>query len=285
MKTGLLLRDRGQDGVELVLEARKQRPEAWRELFERCESEMVRFCRRFMGPRDPLRRLYQSQDIVQEAFATAMRKIESLENDASFYAWVRTIIRHKIAVKRRDELTNRHFRKVVRLMKYLKQERGSFNGVRSVVLTTLLGQQVTELRQLFYIGEEHRVGITSNVEASAEIAHGRIAAGVPPDREQQRHRHGGRRRVHRERQGERGGGQDAAEGVSDELVEDDLGAHEVAVGGLELVLADHRREDDLGRVVEQHLREPQKERREVQQRQRHEVELHEDGDAADDEAA
>ncbi|HVR73297.1 MAG TPA: sigma-70 family RNA polymerase sigma factor [Planctomycetota bacterium] len=90
--------------VELVLQARQQQPEAWQALFERCEAEMVRFCRRFMGPRDPLRRIYHSQDIVQEAFATAIRKIESLENDASFYAWVRTIIRHKIAVKRRDEL-------------------------------------------------------------------------------------------------------------------------------------------------------------------------------------
>jgi len=48
-------------------------------------------------------------------------------------------------VKRRDELTNGNFRRVVRLMKYLKRERGSFNGVRSVVLTTLLGSQVTEL--------------------------------------------------------------------------------------------------------------------------------------------
>jgi hypothetical protein len=51
-------------------------------------------------------------------------------------------------VKRRDELTNNQFRKVVRLMKYLKRERGSFNGVRSVVLTTLLGLQVTELNAI-----------------------------------------------------------------------------------------------------------------------------------------
>lgn len=90
--------------VELVLDARRRRPSAWKELFERCEDEMVRFCRRFMGRNDPLRRLYHSQDIVHEAFATAIRKIDSLENDASFYAWVRTIIRHKIAVKRRDQL-------------------------------------------------------------------------------------------------------------------------------------------------------------------------------------
>jgi len=90
--------------VELVLDARQQSPDAWKELFERCEGEMVRFCRRFMGRHDPLRRLYHSQDIVHEAFATAIRKIDSLENDAAFYAWVRTIIRHKIAVKRRDQL-------------------------------------------------------------------------------------------------------------------------------------------------------------------------------------
>jgi hypothetical protein len=33
-------------------------------------------------------------------------------------------------------------------MKYLKRERGSFNGVKSVILTTLLGEQVTELDAL-----------------------------------------------------------------------------------------------------------------------------------------
>ena len=90
--------------VELVLEARKQEPDAWEVLFDRCKSEMLRFCRRYMGRNDPLRRIYHSQDIVHEAFATAIRRIDTLKNDAAFYAWVRTIIRHKIAVKRRDEL-------------------------------------------------------------------------------------------------------------------------------------------------------------------------------------
>ncbi len=51
-------------------------------------------------------------------------------------------------VKRRDELTGNEFRRVVRLMKYLKRERGSFNGVKSVILTTLLGSQITELDAL-----------------------------------------------------------------------------------------------------------------------------------------
>ena len=47
-------------------------------------------------------------------------------------------------VFRRDELTDKKFRKVVRLMKYLRDERGSFNGVKSVILTTVLGMQVTD---------------------------------------------------------------------------------------------------------------------------------------------
>lgn len=93
--------------LELVLEARQHRPEAWKALFERCESDMARFCRHFMGPHDPLRRLYETQDIVHEAFALAMDKIHCLQNDASFYAWVRTIIRRRIAVKRRDELRDK----------------------------------------------------------------------------------------------------------------------------------------------------------------------------------
>ncbi len=51
-------------------------------------------------------------------------------------------------VKRRDQLTSGQFRRVVRLMKYLRNERGSFDGVKSVILTTVLGLQVTEARAL-----------------------------------------------------------------------------------------------------------------------------------------
>ena len=48
----------------------------------------------------------------------------------------------------RDTLTGKNFRKVVRLMKYLRRERGSFNGVKSVILTTVLGMQVTQFKSL-----------------------------------------------------------------------------------------------------------------------------------------
>ena len=51
-------------------------------------------------------------------------------------------------VKRRDQLTGGQYRRVVRLMKYLRNERGSFDGVKSVILTTVLGLQVTDARAL-----------------------------------------------------------------------------------------------------------------------------------------
>ena len=51
-------------------------------------------------------------------------------------------------VKRRDQLTGGQYRRVVRLMKYLRNERGSFDGVKSVILTTVLGLQVTDASSL-----------------------------------------------------------------------------------------------------------------------------------------
>ena len=51
-------------------------------------------------------------------------------------------------VNRRDQLAEGQYRSVVRLMKYLRNERGSFDGVKSVILTTVLGLQVTDARAL-----------------------------------------------------------------------------------------------------------------------------------------
>lgn len=52
-------------------------------------------------------------------------------------------------VQTRDDITGGLFRKVVRLMKYYKVERNNFNGVKSVILTTLLGEQVAEWKTAF----------------------------------------------------------------------------------------------------------------------------------------
>lgn len=41
----------------------------------------------------------------------------------------------------RDEITNGNFRRVVRLLKYLRDHKGNFTGTRSIILTTMLGNQ------------------------------------------------------------------------------------------------------------------------------------------------
>jgi hypothetical protein len=54
-------------------------------------------------------------------------------NPEGFTAWM----------AERDEITNRSFRKVVRLLKYVRDHRGNFTGTRSIILTTLLGNRVS----------------------------------------------------------------------------------------------------------------------------------------------
>jgi RNA polymerase sigma factor (sigma-70 family) len=93
--------------IELVREARKQRPEAWAALYRRCSEDLGNFCRHFLAPGDELRRFCETGDILHEAFLLAMEHIDRLENDASFYAWIRTIVRRRISLRRRDALRDR----------------------------------------------------------------------------------------------------------------------------------------------------------------------------------
>ena len=51
-------------------------------------------------------------------------------------------------IKGKDDATNGNFRKVVRLMKYYKVHCGNFNGVPSVILTSLLGEQVMSYKAI-----------------------------------------------------------------------------------------------------------------------------------------
>jgi hypothetical protein len=57
-------------------------------------------------------------------------------NPQGFTAWM----------KEKDSITNGNLRKIIRLMKYLRDHKNSFTGTRSILLTTLLGEQVTELQ-------------------------------------------------------------------------------------------------------------------------------------------
>jgi Second Messenger Oligonucleotide or Dinucleotide Synthetase domain len=49
----------------------------------------------------------------------------------------------------KDQITGRKLRKVIRLMKYLRDHKGTFRGARSVILTTVLGNQVEASKKIF----------------------------------------------------------------------------------------------------------------------------------------
>ena len=55
-------------------------------------------------------------------------------NPQGFTAWM----------KEKDSIADGNLRKVIRLMKYLRNHKNSFTGTRSILLTTLLGERVTE---------------------------------------------------------------------------------------------------------------------------------------------
>jgi|SRR5918999_941690 hypothetical protein len=63
-------------------------------------------------------------------------------------------------MKNKDAIARGNLRKVIRLMKYLRDHKNSFTGTRSILLTTLLGEQVMELRTLLDPGYYSNVPTT-----------------------------------------------------------------------------------------------------------------------------
>lgn len=55
-------------------------------------------------------------------------------------------------MKTKDGITGGNLRKVIRLVKYLRDHKNSFTGTRSILITTLLGEQVAEWRKAFDTG-------------------------------------------------------------------------------------------------------------------------------------
>ena len=55
-------------------------------------------------------------------------------------------------MKRQDEIAGKHLREVIRIMKFLRDHKNSFTGTRSILLTTLLGEQVKEWRTVLDAG-------------------------------------------------------------------------------------------------------------------------------------
>lgn len=56
---------------------------------------------------------------------------------AGFTKWMRD----------KDSITNRNLRKVIRLMKFLRDHKNSFTGTKSILITTLMGQQVADWKK------------------------------------------------------------------------------------------------------------------------------------------
>lgn len=51
-------------------------------------------------------------------------------------------------MKKQDAITGGNLRKVIRLLKYLRDHRGHFEGTRSVILTILVGERVDEMKKI-----------------------------------------------------------------------------------------------------------------------------------------
>ncbi len=85
--------------VALVRQAREGDRGAWDALLERYYERWVGKYHRDLG--STIRKLYDTQDVVQSAVGDALRDLPQLENEAAFFTWVTSIIRHKIATRRR----------------------------------------------------------------------------------------------------------------------------------------------------------------------------------------
>jgi RNA polymerase sigma factor (sigma-70 family) len=87
------------ESIELILRAKKGDGEAWSAI---CDRYYPVWMRKFHGKLGTdLRNVQETQDLVQSALVEAFGAIETLRNDAAFFAWVCTIIRHKLYGSRR----------------------------------------------------------------------------------------------------------------------------------------------------------------------------------------
>ena len=61
-----------------------------------------------------------------------------LTDPAGFTQWM----------QEKDKITNGNLRKVIRLLKFLRDHKNSFTGTKSILITTLLGEQVAEWKKI-----------------------------------------------------------------------------------------------------------------------------------------
>ncbi|MGW0244777.1 SMODS domain-containing nucleotidyltransferase [Micromonospora chalcea] len=51
-------------------------------------------------------------------------------------------------MKDKDKIANRNLRRVIRLLKFLRDHKNSFTGTKSILITTLLGEQVSDWKRI-----------------------------------------------------------------------------------------------------------------------------------------
>jgi len=85
--------------VVLVRRAKAGDREAWTALVERYYETWLRRYHGRLGT--AVRRVYDTQDLVDSAIADAIRDLHSLRNEGVFFSWVTSIICHKMALARR----------------------------------------------------------------------------------------------------------------------------------------------------------------------------------------
>jgi RNA polymerase sigma factor (sigma-70 family) len=86
--------------IALVRKAREGDRQAWRDLLEQYYTSWLGRYHGQLG--STVRRLYDTQDLVQSAVGDVLRDLPQLKSEAAFYTWVTSILRHKVAHRRRE---------------------------------------------------------------------------------------------------------------------------------------------------------------------------------------
>lgn len=85
--------------LALVRKAREGDPAARSQLIQRYYQDWLDRVHGDLGK--TIRKLYDTVDVVQSAVADALEALPTLKNEGVFFTWVTSIIRHKIASRKR----------------------------------------------------------------------------------------------------------------------------------------------------------------------------------------
>lgn len=82
---------------------------------------------------------YVIQDDGTKAIVNRKENVFERTDPAAFTAWM----------KEQDDIADQNLRKVIRLLKFVRDHKDSWTGTRSIILTTLLGERVSASKKLW----------------------------------------------------------------------------------------------------------------------------------------